>query len=101
MSGHSKWNNIKRKKEASDAAKGAIFTKIAKEIAIAVKAGGKPPGNPADDCAVWRDLLRPGGQLIHVLVEYRDPDPAQFIEILKERFKLLHIKEGSHSDILS
>ncbi len=43
MSGHSKWNNIKRKKEASDAAKGAIFTKIAKEIAIAVKAGGPDP----------------------------------------------------------
>ncbi len=43
MSGHSKWNNIKRKKEASDAAKGAIFTKIAKEIAVAVKAGGPDP----------------------------------------------------------
>ncbi len=43
MSGHSKWNNIKRKKEASDAAKGAVFTKIAKEIAIAVKAGGPDP----------------------------------------------------------
>ena len=40
MSGHSKWNNIRRKKEASDAAKGAIFTKFAKEIAVAVKAGG-------------------------------------------------------------
>ena len=37
MSGHSKWNNIKRKKEASDSAKGAIFTKMAKLIAIAVK----------------------------------------------------------------
>lgn len=43
MSGHSKWNNIKRKKEASDAAKGAIFTKMAKEIAVAVKAGGPDP----------------------------------------------------------
>ena len=43
MSGHSKWNNIKRKKEASDAAKGAIFTKIAKEIQVAVKAGGPDP----------------------------------------------------------
>ena len=40
MSGHSKWNNIKRKKEASDAAKGVIFTKCAKEIAVAGKAGG-------------------------------------------------------------
>lgn len=43
MSGHSKWSNIKRKKEASDAAKGAIFTKMAKEIAVAVKAGGPDP----------------------------------------------------------
>ena len=43
MSGHSKWSNIKRKKEASDAAKGAIFTKLAKEIQVAVKAGGPDP----------------------------------------------------------
>ncbi|MCQ2482607.1 MAG: YebC/PmpR family DNA-binding transcriptional regulator [Clostridia bacterium] len=43
MSGHSKWSNIKRKKEASDAAKGAVFTKVAKEIAVAVKAGGPDP----------------------------------------------------------
>ncbi len=43
MSGHSKWNNIKRKKEAADSAKGAVFTKIAKEIAVAVKAGGADP----------------------------------------------------------
>ncbi|MBO4688198.1 MAG: YebC/PmpR family DNA-binding transcriptional regulator [Clostridiales bacterium] len=45
MSGHSKWNNIKRKKEASDAAKGAVFTKVAKEIMVAVKAGGPDPEN--------------------------------------------------------
>ncbi|MEJ1731106.1 YebC/PmpR family DNA-binding transcriptional regulator, partial [Escherichia coli] len=37
MSGHSKWSNIKRRKEASDSVKGAIFTKMAKELAIAVK----------------------------------------------------------------
>lgn len=43
MSGHSKWNNIKRKKEASDAAKGAVFTKMAKLIAVAVKSGGADP----------------------------------------------------------
>lgn len=43
MSGHSKWNNIKRKKEASDAVKGAAFTKAAKEIAVAVKQGGADP----------------------------------------------------------
>ena len=43
MSGHSKWNNIKRKKGASDAAKGAMFTKSAKEIMVAVKQGGPDP----------------------------------------------------------
>lgn len=43
MSGHSKWSNIKRKKEAADSAKGAVFTKVAKEIAVAVKAGGADP----------------------------------------------------------
>ena len=37
MSGHSKWNNIKRKKEATDAAKGKIFTIIGREIAVAVR----------------------------------------------------------------
>ena len=37
MSGHSKWSNIRRKKEASDAAKGAVFTKIAKDIAARVR----------------------------------------------------------------
>ena len=45
MSGHSKWNNIKRKKGAADAARGAVFTKMAKEIAIAVKNGGADPEN--------------------------------------------------------
>ena len=47
MSGHSKWNNIKRKKEKTDGAKAKIFTKIAKEIAVAVKEGGS--GDPASN----------------------------------------------------
>ncbi len=40
MSGHSHWQTIRRKKEANDSKKGAIFTKIAREIAIAVREGG-------------------------------------------------------------
>lgn len=40
MSGHSKWHNIKNAKEKSDAQKGKIFTKIGREIAVAVKTGG-------------------------------------------------------------
>lgn len=43
MSGHSKWNNIKNKKEKSDAARGKVFTKIGREIAVAVKEGGADP----------------------------------------------------------
>lgn len=40
MSGHSKWNNIKRKKEKTDGQKAKIFTKIGRELAVAVKEGG-------------------------------------------------------------
>ncbi len=47
MSGHSKWNNIKRKKEATDAAKAKIFTKIGREITVCVKEGGPDPNNNA------------------------------------------------------
>ena len=45
MSGHSKWNNIKRKKEHADGAKAKVFTKIGRELAVAVKEGGS--GDPA------------------------------------------------------
>ena len=45
MSGHSKFANIKHKKEKNDAAKGKIFTVIGREIAVAVKEGGSDPNN--------------------------------------------------------
>ncbi len=43
MSGHSKWNNIKRRKEAVDSKRGKIFTKLGREIQLAVKQGGADP----------------------------------------------------------
>lgn len=43
MSGHSKWNNIKRKKEKTDAQKAKIFTKIGRELAVAAREGGADP----------------------------------------------------------
>ena len=47
MSGHSKWHNIPARKGKSDAARGKIFTKIGREIAVVVKAGGSDPvSNP-------------------------------------------------------
>ncbi len=45
MSGHSKFANIKHKKEKNDAAKGKIFTILGRELAVAVKAGGPDPAN--------------------------------------------------------
>lgn len=45
MSGHSKFANIKHKKEKNDAAKGKIFTRLGREIAVAVKEGGADPAN--------------------------------------------------------
>ncbi len=47
MSGHSKWSTIKHKKGALDAKRGALFTKLAREVTVAAKAGGGDPGmNP-------------------------------------------------------
>ena len=43
MSGHSKWNNIKRKKEKTDQQRAKVFTKIGRELAVVVKAGGPDP----------------------------------------------------------
>ncbi len=54
MSGHSKWANIKNKKEKTDAQKGKIFTKIGREIAIAVKEGGG--GDPVNNSKL-RDVI--------------------------------------------
>lgn len=53
MSGHSKWNNIKRKKEKTDAQKAKVFTKVGREIAVAVKEGGSDPNSNAR----LRDLI--------------------------------------------
>ena len=53
MAGHSKFANIKHKKEKNDAAKGKIFTKIGREIAVAVKEGGADP----NENSRLRDLI--------------------------------------------
>ncbi len=54
MSGHSKWANIKHKKEKTDAQRAKVFTKIGKEITIAVKEGGGDPGSNSK----LRDLIQ-------------------------------------------
>ena len=54
MSGHSTWANIKHKKEKTDAQRAKVFTKIGKEITIAVKEGGGDPNSNAK----LRDLIQ-------------------------------------------
>ena len=43
MSGHSKWHNIQAKKGKADAARGKVFTKLGRELLVAVKQGGPDP----------------------------------------------------------
>ena len=70
MSGHSKWANIKHKKEKSDAQKAKIFTKMGREIAVAAKAGGADPevnGRLKDAIAKARSFNMPNDNIQRVI----------------------------------
>lgn len=83
MSGHSKWHNIQAKKGKADAARGAVFTKIGREIAIAVRDGGANPesnGKLRDVIAkakannmpnenIQRSIKKASGELSNVVYE--------------------------------
>ena len=83
MSGHSKWHNIQAKKGKADAARGAIFTKIGREIAIAVRAGGANPdsnnklrdviakakANNMPNDNIKRSIQKASGELSNVVYE--------------------------------
>ncbi|MGF1509176.1 MAG: YebC/PmpR family DNA-binding transcriptional regulator [Myxococcota bacterium] len=98
MAGHSKWNNIKRKKGAADQRRGRLFTKLSKEIMVAARlGGGDPAGNPrlrlAIDAARGQsmpmdNIVRAvkkgtgeleGGQLEEVVYEGYGPGGVAFI----------------------
>ncbi len=89
MSGHSKWNNIKHKKEKSDAAKAKIFTRIGKEMAVAIRAGGPDPNNNSK----LRDLISkakannvPNDNIERVLKKFSDSKDNNFEEITYEGY---------------
>ena len=81
MSGHSKWHNIQAKKGKADAARGAIFTKIGREIAIAVRDGGANPesngklrdiiakANNMPNDNIQRSIKKASGELSNVTYE--------------------------------
>ncbi|MBQ3016447.1 MAG: YebC/PmpR family DNA-binding transcriptional regulator [Clostridia bacterium] len=89
MSGHSKWNNIKHKKEKSDAAKAKIFTKIGKEMAVAIKAGGPDPNNNNK----LRDLIAkakannvPNDNIQRTIKKFTDNSDINYEEIVYEGY---------------
>lgn len=65
MSGHSKWHNIQAKKGKADAARGKIFTKLGRELAVAAKAGADPSTNSklADAIAKARSFNMPNDNI--------------------------------------
>ena len=72
MSGHSKWNNIKNKKEKSDAQKAKIFTKMGREIAVAAKSGGANPETNSrlkDAIAKARSYNMPNDNIARVIAK--------------------------------
>lgn len=89
MSGHSKWNNIKHKKAKTDAARANVFTKIAKEISIAVKESG---GDPATNSRL-RDLITkarvsnvPNDSIERTIKKALGSDGANYEEITYEGY---------------
>ena len=86
MSGHSKFSNIKHKKEKNDAAKGKIFTVIGREIAVAVKEGGPDPANnnKLRDVILKEVLRRPLVMLIQLIMRHvlmKDMDLAEQLSL--------------------
>ena len=89
MSGHSKWNNIKHKKEKADAAKAKIFTKIGKEMAVAIKEGGPDPSNNSK----LRDLISkakannvPNENIQRTIKKFTDSNDINYEEITYEGY---------------
>lgn len=89
MSGHSKWKNIMHKKEKTDAARAKIFTKIGKEISMAVKAGGPDPTSNSK----LRDLIAkaksnnvPSDNIDRIIKKAASDDSANYESIVYEGY---------------
>ena len=89
MSGHSKWSTIKRKKGAADAKRSKMFSKIIKEITVAVKESGPDPeGNPRLRMAIAnaKGVSMPKDTLQRAINKGKDKDAANFIETAYEGY---------------
>ena len=89
MSGHSKWNNIKRKKEKTDGAKAKIFTKVGREISVAVREGGADPNNNGklrDLIAKAKGLNVPNDNIQRIIKKAEGLDKTEFEAITYEGY---------------
>ena len=89
MSGHNKWSTIKRKKGALDAKRSKIFSKIIKDITIAVKEGGADPdGNPRLRLAIAnaKGASMPKDNIQRAINKGSDKDSAAFLELNYEGY---------------
>ena len=89
MSGHSKWNNIKHKKEKTDAQRAKVFTKIGKEMAIAIRAGGPDPsvnGKLRDLISKAKSLNVPNDNIERVIKKFSANDDIVYEEITYEGY---------------
>jgi len=89
MSGHSKWKNIMHKKEKTDAQRAKVFTKIGKEMAIAIRDGGPDPvsnGKLADLIAKAKSLNVPNDNIKRVIEKYSGNNVANYDEITYEGY---------------
>lgn len=86
MSGHSKWETIKRQKGVNDAKRGAIFTRIGNQIAIAARAGTDPSMNPALALAIEKakQANMPNANVQRAIDRVSDKNAAQLEEITYE-----------------
>jgi len=89
MSGHSKWSTIKRKKGSIDSKRSKVFSKLVKEITVAVKEGGSDPeGNPRLRLAISnaKGVSMPKDNILRAISKGSDKDSASFIECTFEGY---------------
>lgn len=88
MSGHSKWETIKRQKGANDAKRGALFTKLGNQIAIAARKGTDPAMNPALALAIEKAKAAnmPTSNIERAISRVADKNSAQLEEVMYEGY---------------
>lgn len=88
MSGHSKWSTIKREKGAKDAKRGAVFTKLGNQIALAARGGADPSMNPALALAIEKAKAAnmPNANIDRSIARVTDKSAAQLQELMYEGY---------------